>query len=99
MSTGTQKQEEWIIEKKINLGDVLTVASMFTTMLIFIGTGWVHLQNRIDTVSARVAINEEISRGLKEEVKRDREISRTQFSEILTEIRLLRREISEKADK
>lgn len=89
----------WEVEKKINLGDMLTVAGMFFTMVIFVGAGWVEINQRIDGVAGRVAIQENMIVNVKAEMAYDRANERQQFEQIITEIRLLRNEIREKADK
>lgn len=100
MSNNDQPNKStWIVEKKVNLGDILTMMIMFTGMLVFVGTGWMYLNNRIDTNAERIAIHNVRITALHDEMRRDRQDLKSALMDLRLEIRRLGDKIDQKQDK
>lgn len=89
----------WEVEKRVNLGDLLTMAGMFCAMLVFVGTGWLYLQSRIDHNAKRIEVHEVRIATLSDEMRRDRQDLKGALMDLRTEIRRLADKIDRKADK
>lgn len=90
---------DWEIEKKLNLGDLLTMIGMFSAMLIFVGTGWLYIHKRIDSNSKRIEVQEVKISAITDEMRRDRAELLVFLQDLKMEIRRLSDKIDRKVDK
>lgn len=94
-----EQREGWRVSKIINLGDMLTIIGLAVSVMGFIYAGYSYNNQQIQIVGERVAVQQARIEQIQANLDRDRIDNKGQFGEILTEIRLLREDIKEKADK
>jgi len=95
----SEQKENWRVSKTINLGDMLTLIGLATSAMYFVYMGYAYNNEQIHSVAEKVAVQQSRIEQMQTNLERDRADNKSQFGEILTEIRLLRTDIKEKADK
>lgn len=98
MESTTQAQG-WSVSKTINVGDIIAALGIAITVIGFVWAGYTYNNQLIQAVSEKVAVQQSQILQLQTNMDRDRADNRSQFGEILTELRLLRQDLKDKADK
>lgn len=98
-SDETDENKAWRVSKIINVGDILAALGIAITVIGFVWAGYTYNNQLIQIVSEKVAVQQSQIAQLQANMDRDRADNKAQFVEILTEIRLLRSDIKDKADK
>lgn len=89
----------WHIDKGVDVSLISSVFISAVAAILATVKGWMYIHDRIrETEKVQALLGQEI-RAIKETHEQDRADNKAQFREILTEIRLLRTDIKEKADK
>lgn len=94
-----EDNKAWRVSKIINVGDILAAFGIAVTVIGFVWAGYTYNNQLIQVVSEKVAVQQSQIAQLQTNMDRDRADNKAQFVEILTEIRLLRSDIKDKADK
>ncbi len=89
----------WHIDKGVDISLISSVFISAVAAILATVKGWMYIHDRIrETEKVQALLGQEI-RTIKETHEQDRADNKAQFREILTEIRLLRTDIKDKADK
>lgn len=91
--------KQWTVERRINLGDLLSMVAMFSGMLVFVGSGWLYLHQRIDTTDRDVAVTKVEITHIKDEMSKDRAEVKDAIVDLKNEVRRMTDKMEQKADK
>jgi len=87
------------INWEINLGEILSIISMLTIAGSVMFGAWHNLDNRIGEHDKRITLNERNIEVVNRQLIRIEDRNSKRFEEILLEIRAIRKQVSNKADR
>lgn len=93
------EKNTWQIEKKINLGDILTIAGMMSAVLLFVGAGWLYLHEENVQQDERILLNETQITNLRREQENYQSLIVGRFDRIENILEKLNDKLDKKADK
>lgn len=93
------EKNTWQVEKKINLGDILTIAGMMSAVLLFVGAGWLYLHEENVQQDRRILLNETQITNLRREQENYQSLIVGRFDRIENILEKLNDKLDKKADK
>lgn len=89
----------WKVEKRVNLGDILTMLGMMSSLLVFVGVGWLYLHTENARQDERITIVETRQTDIRREIDKNQQQVLYRFDHLEALIGKVDDKLDKKADK